>query len=157
MNNQLFRKKSIERVSSPEQLNDYIRVTNPGVWLILAAILILLAGVCVWGVLGHLDTTVSAVAVADDGKLTVYVKEADIARVEEGMKITVGDTECVVAQIGTVPVAVDKNFGDYALHVGSLKEGEWVYEVSADKEFADGIYKAAIVVESVSPISFVIN
>ncbi len=30
MENQIFRKKSIERVSSPEQLNDYVRVSNPG-------------------------------------------------------------------------------------------------------------------------------
>ena len=30
MNEQLFRKKSIDRVSSPEQLNEYIRVANPG-------------------------------------------------------------------------------------------------------------------------------
>ena len=31
MDNQIFRKKNIERVSSPEQLNDYVRVSNPGV------------------------------------------------------------------------------------------------------------------------------
>lgn len=32
MNDKIFRKKSVERMSSPEQLNDYIKVTNPGVW-----------------------------------------------------------------------------------------------------------------------------
>ena len=31
MNEQLFRKKSIDRVSSPEQLDAYLRVANPGV------------------------------------------------------------------------------------------------------------------------------
>ena len=41
---ELFRKKSMDRVSSPEQLNDYIRVTSPGLWLVLAAVVILLAG-----------------------------------------------------------------------------------------------------------------
>ena len=56
MNSQLFRKKSVDRVSSPEQLNEYIRVANPGVWMVLAAIVILLAGVVVWGCIGHLDT-----------------------------------------------------------------------------------------------------
>lgn len=44
MNQQLFRKKSVDKVSSPEQLNEYIRVANPGVWMVLAAIVILLAG-----------------------------------------------------------------------------------------------------------------
>ena len=60
MNDQLFRKKSVDKVSSPEQLNEYIRVANPGVWMVLAAIVILLAGVVVWGFIGHLDTTLSA-------------------------------------------------------------------------------------------------
>ena len=40
----LFRKKSIDRIQSPEQLNDYLRVANPAVWVLLAAILLLLAG-----------------------------------------------------------------------------------------------------------------
>ena len=56
MNKQIFRKKSVDRMSSPEQLNDYIKVTNPGVWMALAAIVILLIGVCVWGVFGTLET-----------------------------------------------------------------------------------------------------
>ncbi len=30
MNDKIFRKKSINRMSSPEQLNDYIKVTNQG-------------------------------------------------------------------------------------------------------------------------------
>ena len=35
MSDQIFRKKSLDRISSPEQLNDYIRVANPGIWMIL--------------------------------------------------------------------------------------------------------------------------
>ena len=52
MNNALFREKSIKRVSSPEQLNDYLRVTTPRVWIILIAVLILLFGAIVWGCAG---------------------------------------------------------------------------------------------------------
>ena len=54
----LFRQKSMDRVSSPEQLNDYIRVTTPSVWVVLAALIILLLGILAWSVLG----TVTAVA-----------------------------------------------------------------------------------------------
>ena len=52
MNENLFRKKSVDRVSSPEQLNDYIRVANPSVWMVLAAVVILLAGVIVLRIFG---------------------------------------------------------------------------------------------------------
>ncbi len=50
----IFREKSLERISEPEQLHDYIRVTTPGIWLVLIAVVILLAGVFVWGIFGTL-------------------------------------------------------------------------------------------------------
>ncbi|MCR5098984.1 MAG: hypothetical protein K6B14_08550 [Lachnospiraceae bacterium] len=50
----IFRKKSLDRVTSPEQLDDYIKVTTPSVWLILAATLILIAGTLVWAVFGRI-------------------------------------------------------------------------------------------------------
>ena len=115
MNEQLFRKKSVDRVSSPEQLNEYIKVSNPGIWMILAAIVILLVGAIVWGVLGTLDTTLSTVAVAENGELTVYVKEADIDSIEEGMTVRIGDKEGTITEISTTPTTVDGTFSDYAL------------------------------------------
>jgi hypothetical protein len=50
--NSVFRKKSIERISSPEELNDYIRVTTPSVWLVMAALILLLVGMLAWSVFG---------------------------------------------------------------------------------------------------------
>ena len=38
----LFRKKSLDRISSPEELHDYLRVTSPSLWMVLAAIMVLL-------------------------------------------------------------------------------------------------------------------
>ena len=55
MKNSIFRKKSMDRVSSPEQLNDYIRVTSPGVWLFLIALILLLTGFIIWAAFGRLD------------------------------------------------------------------------------------------------------
>ena len=52
--NGIFRQKSIDKVSSPEKLDDYIKVTTPSVWITLAAILILLIGTIVWGFFGKL-------------------------------------------------------------------------------------------------------
>lgn len=46
MEEKIFRETSMERVSSPEQLDDYIRVTSPGMWMVMGAVVLLLAGVC---------------------------------------------------------------------------------------------------------------
>ena len=51
----IFREKSLERVSSPEELNDYIRVTSPSVWLVLLATVLLLVGMLAWCVLGTVE------------------------------------------------------------------------------------------------------
>lgn len=48
----IFREKSIKKVTSPEELNDYIHVTSPSVWIVLAAIVLLLAGMIVWSIFG---------------------------------------------------------------------------------------------------------
>ncbi len=54
-NNKIFRQKNVERVSDPEILNDYIRVTTPSVWITLIAILVLLAGILAWGIFGTVE------------------------------------------------------------------------------------------------------
>lgn len=50
----IFRSKSLDRVTSPEQLNDYIKVTTPSVWLILIATMILIVGTLFWAVFGRI-------------------------------------------------------------------------------------------------------
>ena len=152
----LFRKKSLERISSPEQLNDYIRVSTPSVWMLLAAIIILLVGVCIWGVFGHMDTTLTAVALAQENTLTAYVREADAPKVASGAKVTVGDAQGTVLAAGEM-VQVDDSFTDYMRHVGGLQEGEWVCAYTLDAACPDGVYAAQIVIDSVSPMSFVLN
>ena len=54
-NNSIFREKSLERVSSPEKLNDYIKVSNPSIWLVLAAIIILLIGATIYAIFGTVE------------------------------------------------------------------------------------------------------
>ena len=157
MNDQLFRKKSVERVSSPEQLNEYIRVANPGVWMVLAAIVILLAGVVVWGFIGHHDTTLSTAVVCENGEAVIYVKEADIEKINVGMTVRVDGKEYTVSEISREPKRVDDTMSEYAVHASGLTEGEWVYAVSLNGDFADGVHKAEIVIESISPISFILN
>ena len=51
--NSIFREKSMDKVSSPEALNDYIRVTTPSVWVVLIALVLLLVGMITWSIFGR--------------------------------------------------------------------------------------------------------
>ena len=157
MSQQLFRKKSLDKISSPEQLNDYIRVANPSLWLILGALIVLLVGVCVWGAVGRLDSTVPAVVVVENGQPIAYIKEAAAETVEDGMSVQINEKEYAITAVSQTPVAIDDSFSEYALHLMDLHKGEWVYELSLDGTLSDGIYSAEIIVQSVSPLSFVLN
>lgn len=161
MNGQLFRKSSIDRISSPEQLDDYVRVSSLGVWMVLLAVIILLVGVCVWGIFGHLDTRLDSAGACEDGVLTCYVRESDIEAVRQataaGMEITVSGQSCQIYDIESAPAAVAQDADDYLLYLGGFQPGEWVYEVKAKTTLPDGIYEVSMITESISPMSFLLN
>lgn len=60
MSEGLFRKASIDKVSSPEQLDLLMRVTAPAGWIALVAVGVMLIAVGVWSVLGSIPDLVTA-------------------------------------------------------------------------------------------------
>ena len=144
MNHSVFRQKSMEKITSPEQMNDYIRVSNPSVWMILAAVIVLLIGVCVWG---------------EDGRLTVYLSEGDFARSDGDAILSVGEAEYAAASdaAGT-PILLDESTDPYLLHLIGLSAGDWVHALSAEApDLKDGVYTVSVIIERVGPLDFVLN
>ena len=134
-------------------------LSGPGIWMVISAVIVLLLGVCIWGVMGHLDTVITTAAIADNMTLTVYIPEKQISSVlnrtvtAEGREYEITDASC-----SNEPFAVrGGEFSEYALHLSGLQIGEWVYAARFDTELPDGIYEAHIVTDSVSPMSFVFN
>ena len=88
MDSQVFRKKSVDKVKSPENLNEYIRVVNPSLWILLASIIILLAGICIWGALGTIETKTAVTGTILDGTAIFYadsdLTESVSERLESG-------------------------------------------------------------------------
>lgn len=159
MNNELFRKKNMRQLSSPEELNDYIHVTNPGLWILMAAIITFLVGVCVWGAVAEVTTVVQTAAVSDGQSVICYVKEEDISYVETGMTAYINDEAYTVSAVDSVPFTVrEDNLNEYALRVGDLSIGEWVYPVTLTGDaVTDGVYDVEIIVDRISPFYFVFN
>lgn len=158
MNTNLFRKSSIERVNSPEQLNEYIRVANPSVWLILAAVVVLLVGVLIWGVFGTIETTVETGVVVENHTAVCYVSEEDAAQLEAGMLVSVEDYTGSIKGIAKTPVQIDDTFSDYLLYLTGFTKGAFCYAVEIELSgVEDGVYAAVITVDSIHPITFVIH
>lgn len=134
MNEKVFRQKSLDKIQSPENLNDYVRVSGPGVWLLLAAVLVLLAGILVWGAFGSIETAVSAEARVESGAALCCVSEADAREIAIGMPVELGGIE------GTI--------------TGSSGDA---FLVSTEEPLPDGVYEARVITERIRPLSFVLD
>ncbi len=157
MPSNVFREKSMERVSSPEQLNDYIKVSNPAVWMVISSVIILLIGVCVWGVLGKLNTVIKTGGVCRNGVACCYVKEADVSKIKADSTVSVDGNDYTVASMSKSPVKAGENVDPYILHLGNIGDNDWVYEVFFNAPLKNDKYEMNITVDSVSPMSFILN
>lgn len=101
MDQNLFRKKSLDRISSPEQLNDYLRVTSPAVWVILLAVVLLLVGLLVWSSTTVIESYVEGTAEVKDSLMTIRFTDQSFAKnIKKGMTVNVGEHECTIATVG---------------------------------------------------------
>ena len=139
-------------------MNDYIRVSNPSVWIILAAVILLLAGVFVWGLFGCLDSAFQTGGVCKDGFLTVYVSEENFAKISEKAVISVDGAELALSDIPFSHVRLDDNADPYLLHLTGASAGDWVYVLKVDAAgMKDGIISVSVITERVRPLDFVLN
>lgn len=58
-NKNLYRQEALDRLSSPEQLDEAIVITSPGGWMALAGVVVLLATFIVWGFTASIPTRIS--------------------------------------------------------------------------------------------------
>ena len=128
----VYREKTLERISSPDQLTDYLRVTNPGIWVILAAVIILLAGVFVWSCTGVMETKAQATVIIKNDVAEVATRDAK--DLKEGDELRVGGESYKISS-----VAEDK----FGRRIGI-----------AQVDLPDGIYDGVVIVEKVHPIQF---
>lgn len=118
--NKLFRKVALDRLSSPEQLDQLMKITSPRAWLALIAIAILLAAAGLWAIFGSIPEEAEGNGVlvsnpARDGlEAVIYVPLSEGAQLRPGMDVevevstvkteTYGYIQAVVREVGDVPV-----------------------------------------------------
>lgn len=131
----IYREEVLERISSPEQLTSYLRVTNPGVWMVLIGVIMLLVGLIAWSTVGTLETTAPATIMVEDNLAHVAFESAE--PIEGGVSVRVHDQEYAI---------------DYVSQdVSGMTAGE------AKVDLPDGRYSGVVVLERVHPIQFLLE
>lgn len=93
--NEIFRKSNLERISSPEKMNNYIKVINPSVVIMLIGLGLLLIGGLAWGFFGNIPQTEALEGAfyssngAECDSVTAVVPADSAARLKVGMDVQV--------------------------------------------------------------------
>ncbi len=152
MEQQLFRKKSVERISSPEELHDYMRVTSPRLWIVLVAIVVLLAGFIVYASMARMENT-----------LPIKMELFELVDEDEGIKHTAVSSTLPYSQMGLLEPGMRVRLGEEegtVTYIYTDDQGNAGIIMHMDKEYLplpSGIYDGVLVLESVTPISFLMN
>ncbi len=99
----LFRKVAQERLASPEQLDQLMRITSPAGWLALLALGFLLGCAVLWGIWGSIPTEVqgSGILMSRGGVFTISARAAgsiQAIRFNEGDEVKAGQVVAVIGQ-----------------------------------------------------------
>ncbi len=131
----LVRPEAADRMSSPDHITDYLHVTKPHMWFILASALILLASLAVWASLGSLTTRAQVAVIVKNGEARLVAPGDE--KLKQGMKLTVEDQETEI-----LSVSPDEFGRSLALARLSLP---------------DGSYSGSVVTGTTHPISYLLG
>ena len=100
-NKKIFSEQSLEKMSAPEQFTDYLRITNPSTWLVILAMILLLAALIVWSNAGHLETSEKVIAVVSEGTANVIITDQSRGQVKNGMIMRINSEEYRISSVGS--------------------------------------------------------
>ena len=160
----MFTKKASEKLRSPDDLDEYVRVTHPSVWVMLAACVTLMIGLFAWGIFGSAETSVGAMGTYVNGKTVCFLSADRASKIHVGDVANVDGELMKVESCSAVPVSLlearDIVGSDYL--VSTLVEGDWTYVVrltgDGTYDFAEGIpLTVNITTERIAPISLILG
>ncbi len=125
MKNNLYREKSIKKISSPENLDEYLRVTTPSMWAVLFGTAIVLIGIFIWSAAMSIGSYTYGTALVENGKVTAVFQDNKTSRlIDNGMEMVIGDVRMPIDSIG-----IDADGNVIAVSMTYIPDGE--YEVKA--------------------------
>ncbi|GAB2180922.1 hypothetical protein DLREEDagrD3_11450 [Denitratisoma sp. agr-D3] len=107
LQDRLFRKVALERLSSPDQLDQLVTIADPRSWLALAAFALILVFVLGWGIFGRIPTSVPAkgILVAEGGRVVAAMSPAsgivEKVSVKLGERVRKGQPVATIRQVET--------------------------------------------------------
>lgn len=163
--------ESEKRLSSPEQLNEYIRVATPGAWVLLSAAALFFAGMFVWLFTGELEVTIPISAYKEGGHTVAFVSAEDAWRIAPGMSVRVwggfGRGEGIVTSVATDSIPFNtllKTVGEANVVRMGLDGSHRLFQVTMNTPDTNGaqagsrgVVQGTIIIRLVHPADFLLS
>ena len=130
----MFRETALRKMSSAEDLDRYLKVTNPSAWVLIGAVAALLVAAFIWGLTANLPITVTTTGVLKDGQVVCFLPLKGDAMASTDSKVTAAGHDTRILSIDDNPFSkreVSETIGnDYT--VQSMQLEQW-----SDKLFVE--------------------
>lgn len=168
MSKEIFRKKTVDKLTAPEDLHKFIKIANPGVWVLILAIICFLTGVLVWGFVGRLEMKAVSCTqtIRDDRIIHTFISFTDAKKIKKDQIIRVGNKEYTISAIVSEEpaelkdvIASDVQRRKIASQLG-WNENELVIQVDSytDTPQTETEYLPSnVITGSVPPLTYVFN
>lgn len=166
----IFRKESLDRMASPERLDEYIKVVKPSLWIVVLAAVLLVASLIVWGFTGTIPKTLNMRGYIDGkGEAICYVPTNSMGADLEGNFVTISlpdgqKIKGVVSKVSATPYSL-KEIAERVQNdwiVNSVMQGEYAYELHIQPEetmagFSNVLIGATVIVSEIKPIQMMLE
>ncbi len=162
LGSQMFRETALRKMSSADDLDRYIKVTNPSAWVLIGAVTALLVAGLIWGLTASLPISSTTTGVVKNGEIICFlpIDEREMATTDS--KVTAAGRETYIKSVDENPHSqreVAAEIGsDYT--VESLKLAQWSYKLTvalpdglSSREDGDDV-PITITMKEVAPLSY---
>ena len=126
MQKQIFRQETMDRLRSPEDLNDYLHVTKKSTWVVLGIIVFLLAALIVWSATTQIASVLEGTAVVENGQVTItFTSDRAASYVKAGVDAMIGETEVHITSVGQ-----DSDGNLIAVGEAAIPDGSYAAQVA---------------------------
>ena len=124
-------RKEKANVSSPEQLDKYLRSTKPITWIILFSIVFSLVGFFIWASVAKITYKITGTAHIRGGETTLIIKEERKFELKAGQIIHIADQERTITEVKDgypifLPFALEDNDYQYYIVTKQIRPIEYL-------------------------------
>ena len=163
-------RSAASRITSTDELDRYIKVTNPSAWVTVLAMLILVVSIAVWAIFAVVPITVNTTGIvlqdsgASDSVVVCWVGKEAADRIGDfGVRASIDGAEAKEARVDRAPMSASEviKFLGSDFYADSIDLADWNYpiviEPGADVGGSDYAISTALGSARLVPVSLVVS